>query len=329
MKQIIIALCLLAGLSTFGQQPVPPAATQAQVNAGTATFPYVSPATLAGWTGAGTNGGSSTNLALLNLTGSPALIYSSGQPILNYDGINDIILGTSLVGATGTVNGGNNVAIGQNTFPSDGAGQNNVAIGNGVLGGANSSFNVAIGDNALSQFSGGGSNNVAIGYYAGYNYNGTESSNILVGAKGIAGENNIIRIGAGQTDTYLTGTVHGNGGGLTNIATSFISFPYVTLPSGVLTAGASYSTNLTGSSLTIIHVTNGVAGNYIPSSILINNASGGSSQILFPSAWHTLGGCTSSNTMPNGAVWEMQIHAWGTTAGLAGQSNVNVSVVSQ
>ena len=54
MKRIpLLLLCLLAGLSCFGQQPVPPAATQAQVNSGTATFPYVSPATLAGWTGGG------------------------------------------------------------------------------------------------------------------------------------------------------------------------------------------------------------------------------------------------------------------------------------
>jgi len=55
---LIIALTLAAIMLPWllpAQQPVPPAATQAQVNAGTATFPYVSPATLAGYN-TGSNG---------------------------------------------------------------------------------------------------------------------------------------------------------------------------------------------------------------------------------------------------------------------------------
>ena len=62
---------LFFALTGFGQGVVPPPATQAQVNAGVGTFPYVSPATLAGWTGGGggpTNGVSwttSSNLAVV------------------------------------------------------------------------------------------------------------------------------------------------------------------------------------------------------------------------------------------------------------------------
>ena len=55
MKKLLIGF-LLAPLLAWGQA-TPPPATQAQVNQGTLTFPYVSPATLAGWLG-NTNGGS-------------------------------------------------------------------------------------------------------------------------------------------------------------------------------------------------------------------------------------------------------------------------------
>ena len=48
MKQLLLILVMLAAVAVRAQQPVPPAATQAQANAGIATFPYISPATLPG-----------------------------------------------------------------------------------------------------------------------------------------------------------------------------------------------------------------------------------------------------------------------------------------
>ena len=47
----------------------------------------------------------------------------------------------------------------------------------------------------------------------------TGNNNIAIGTTGVAGEAGIIRIGTPgtQTDTYLTGIIHGNGSGLTGI----------------------------------------------------------------------------------------------------------------
>ena len=54
MKQYFLGLLFLAG-SVFADVPVPPAASQAEVNAGTLHSKYVAPDTLAGWSGAATN----------------------------------------------------------------------------------------------------------------------------------------------------------------------------------------------------------------------------------------------------------------------------------
>jgi hypothetical protein len=119
-------------------------------------------------------------------------------------------------------NGGNNTAVGAASLYRNGSGSQNTASGLGAMyynsSGAN---NTAVGYNAL-QFLGfssgkGGSNNIALGYLAGYNLSYDEGGNIDIGNAGVMGENNITRIGTAQTATYLAGTIHGNGGGLTNL----------------------------------------------------------------------------------------------------------------
>ncbi len=63
----------------------------------------------------------------------------------------------------------------------------------------------------------GGTNNIAVGYQAGSNYTGIESSNIVIGNVGVKGENNTIRIGSSQAQTFIAGVINGNGGGLTSV----------------------------------------------------------------------------------------------------------------
>jgi hypothetical protein len=63
--------------------------------------------------------------------------------------------------------------------------------------------NTAVGYQALSGNTT-GSDNVAVGIFAGYSIT-TGSSNIMIGNNGTSGDNNIIRIGDGQTATYIAG----------------------------------------------------------------------------------------------------------------------------
>ena len=77
------------------------------------------------------------------------------------------------------------------------------------------SSNTAVGANALGNVTS-GSSNIAIGIGAGSALT-AGNANIDIGNAGVAGESNIIRIGTSQTDTFLTGVVHGNGSGLTNV----------------------------------------------------------------------------------------------------------------
>ena len=58
-----------------------------------------------------------------------------------------------------------------------------------------------------------GSYNIVLGYQAGYQLS-TGSSNIDIGSPGVTSENNIIRIGSGQSQTFIAGVINGNGGGI-------------------------------------------------------------------------------------------------------------------
>ena len=82
----------------------------------------------------------------------------------------------------------------------------------------NGSYNTAIGAWAL-EYNTSGSYNIALGFQAGINFTGSESSNIDIGNPGVTGDNNTIRIGSGQTQTFIAGVINGNGAGLTGVTT--------------------------------------------------------------------------------------------------------------
>ncbi len=100
--------------------------------------------------------------------------------------------------------GSYNTADGLEALYNNGSGNNNTAVGVSAL-------------QNLGEFAPGGTNNIALGYQAGYNYTRNESSNIDIGNLGVAGEANTIRIGSGQSQTFIAGVINGNGGGLTNL----------------------------------------------------------------------------------------------------------------
>jgi hypothetical protein len=110
-----------------------------------------------------------------------------------------------------------NVALGYQALYSSTDGFENLAAGYQALyHSIQGDDNTALGYQALFGLTT-GVNNIAIGHGAG-NLVTSGSGNIDIGSPGVAADNAIIRIGDGtQTDTYLTGVIHGNGSGLTSI----------------------------------------------------------------------------------------------------------------
>lgn len=87
----------------------------------------------------------------------------------------------------------------------------NTAVGDRALkGNGTGNFDTAVGDAALLNNT--GSNNIALGGSAGINLT-TGGGNIDIGNNGVAGESNTIRIGAGQTTTFIAGIRNGIGNG--------------------------------------------------------------------------------------------------------------------
>ncbi len=149
---------------------------------------------------------------------------------------------------TSNTNGNSNTADGAYALQNNSAGTGNTAAGvDSLAGNTNGSYNTATGLNALqvntnasfntangayallldSAGSGNtavgayalstatGSNNIALGYQAGQTIT-SGSSNIDIGNPGLANDANIIRIGTGQTATYLSGTLYVNNMALTS-----------------------------------------------------------------------------------------------------------------
>jgi hypothetical protein len=156
-------------------------------------------------------------------------------------GAQDTAIGNQALYANSS--GAQNTAIGSGTLSANSTGNGNTALGfQALLNNWTGNGNTAAGVLALGGLginSGvGGSNNIALGYQAGCNFLHNESSNIDIGHPGVAGENNIIRIGSNQTAAYFAGVINGNGGGLTNLNASQLSggtIPLAQLPSAVLT----------------------------------------------------------------------------------------------
>ncbi|HUD48908.1 MAG TPA: hypothetical protein VMR33_18895 [Candidatus Baltobacteraceae bacterium] len=133
--------------------------------------------------------------------------------------------------------GNDNTADGRHALESNTSGNDNTAGGyEALLSNKSGNQNTAVGATALSG-NPGGSNNIALGYGAGSAYGAGESSNIDIGNVGVAKDSSIIRIGTGQTSTFIAGVINGNGGGLTNLNAVHLSgdISLALLPSAVVT----------------------------------------------------------------------------------------------
>ena len=143
----------------------------------------------------------------LNTSGSDNTAI--GYQALNKNGIgyNNTALGVwALLGNTG---GQNNTANGAYALLDNTTGSENVAMGVSALENLSSGGqNTAIGNYALQNMTS-GSGNLGLGYNAG-NSLISGNNNIYIGNPGAASDNNVIRIGNGQSQTFLAGTLQGN-----------------------------------------------------------------------------------------------------------------------
>jgi predicted acyltransferase (DUF342 family) len=122
----------------------------------------------------------------------------------NENGHRNVAIGSSSL-ASNTI-GTNNVAVGFEAMRLNTFGQANIAIGDQALESViNTDANIAIGHRALQNSTGNG--NIAIGDIAGIALTGSEFGNIYIGNTGTVGDNQVIRIGQAQTDTFLIGNL--------------------------------------------------------------------------------------------------------------------------
>jgi hypothetical protein len=117
--------------------------------------------------------------------------YALQQTASGTMNLNTAIGATALSSCIGP--GGANTGIGAHSMLNLTTGFGNTAMGVQTL------FNILTGED-----------NVAIGYIAGDNYTGSETNNILIGSSvlGTVGESDTIRIGNGQSNTFIEG-IHG------------------------------------------------------------------------------------------------------------------------
>ena len=154
-----------------------------------------------------TTGGSNTAIGLAALSGNTA---GSNNTANGFDALftNTTASDNTADGAFALLNnttGNSNVANGFNALLSNTTGSFNAVNGVGALKVSNGSNNTADGYRALFKNTT-GNNNIAVGSTAGSNLT-TGSNNIDIGALGVAGEANTMRLGVNgtQTNTYIAG----------------------------------------------------------------------------------------------------------------------------
>jgi hypothetical protein len=164
-------------------------------------------------------------------TATAGIIYSGGNTLLHAFGPNDVFVGLSAGNLT--LSGAGNACCGNSALASDTTGNNNSVLGHFSMGSNTSgNNNTATGYEALLNNTT-GNNNIGLGYQAGFNLT-TGSSNICIAHPGVAGNNNTIRIGTAQTNTFIAGifgattsagtTVFVNSAGQLGTATSSARF---------------------------------------------------------------------------------------------------------
>ena len=160
------------------------------------------------------------------------------QALQNATSSRNIAIGTRAMSSNAQVTNFSNIAIGYEALelfnsPNEGlhtmigrwagrsltAGTNSVGVGSQVLGGSSSYNDVAVGNLALVANTGGANvavgygamrdstsanGNIAIGHFAGRD-NTTGDNNIWIGTLGNSTESDVIRIGGGQSATWISG----------------------------------------------------------------------------------------------------------------------------
>jgi hypothetical protein len=165
-------------------------------------------------------GAGSYNVAV----GHGAMQYTAGDSgvvAVGYQALqNDSVTGGFLsVGSANTgvgyqalqanTSGTDNTALGYQALNKTGAGYNNVALGVwALLGNNGGNNNTAVGAYSFMSLTS-GSGNLALGEGAGSSLT-SGNNNIYLGSPGASSDNNVVRIGSGQTQTFLAGTTLAN-----------------------------------------------------------------------------------------------------------------------
>ena len=148
-------------------------------------------------------------------TGEDNTAVGDNALLFNTSGFQNVACGMAAL--EHNTSGWRNVANGRYALTSNTKGSFNVAVGDGALfANTSGSNNTAIGYSALVNHTGGYAN-VALGYNAGSKIF-VGNNNIDIGNTGLATDDNVIRIGTGQSTTFIAGVLTGDGGGLTNLA---------------------------------------------------------------------------------------------------------------
>ncbi len=170
-----------------------------------------------GYDSLGVNAGGSDNTAI----GGDALSANTGGSENTAIGVDALFANTGGYGNTAlgfdallfNTSGNYNTAIGYAVLQANTSGSDNTANGDAALElNTIGSDNMAYGYAALYHNTS-GAFNIALGYEAGFNLT-TGSSNIDIGNLGVGTDANIIRIGSGQSQTFIAGVIVGNGGGV-------------------------------------------------------------------------------------------------------------------
>ena len=174
-----------------------------------------------------TTGGYNTAIGALALafdsTGTNNTGSGANALALNTTGNNDTADGAyALGGGGGVTTGGGDTGVGSYTLYDLTTGYNNVAAGVEALYADTTGFdnigigvatyqvnstgyqNTAVGTYAFQNMTA-GNGNVGLGYYAG-NSLIAGSNNIYIGNSGASSDNNVIRIGSGQSETFIAGS---------------------------------------------------------------------------------------------------------------------------
>ncbi|MDQ6891923.1 MAG: tail fiber domain-containing protein [Acidobacteriota bacterium] len=137
----------------------------------------------------------------LHTSGSESVFLGLSAASFASRGAQDTAVGVLALSANLT--GDDNSAFGWASLVANNTGSLNTAVGAFSLANlASGNENTAIGQQALHHTL--GSRNIGLGSFAGFNLT-TGNDNIELGNTGVAGESNTIRIGTGQTRTFLAG----------------------------------------------------------------------------------------------------------------------------